>query len=110
MDRWGAGTMPRADSTAPTRILAMKMLRCALVASLLLGSLSLAGLPKAYQVTGEIVELTDDQIVVMKGKERFEIARPAGLKVEGELKKGAKVTVEYRMSATTATVKADKKK
>lgn len=64
---------------------------------------------KTYQATGEVVDLRDDAIVVDKGAEgKWEIARDKGTKVKGELKKGAKVTVEYRMTATGIEVK-DKK-
>lgn len=70
--------------------------------------LALAG--KTYQVTGPIVSVDDKTIVVEKGQEKWEIARDAGTKVTGDLKVGEKVTVEYSMSATTITVKADKKK
>lgn len=65
---------------------------------------------KKYQVTGKVIELTDKMIVVqtVKGDERWEIERSADTKVEGELKVGAKVTIEYRMIATSAEVKADK--
>jgi hypothetical protein len=64
-----------------------------------------------YQVTGPVVEVTDTRIVVMKGKERFEVARNAATKVEGgELKVGAKVTIKYVMTAATVEVKADEKK
>ncbi len=64
--------------------------------------------PKTYQVTGEVLEVSDDLIVVQKGKEKFEIARTADTKVTGDLKAGAKATVEYRMTATTAEVKGAK--
>lgn len=66
--------------------------------------------PKAYQVTGEVLEVSDDLIVVQKGKEKFEIARTPDTKVTGELKPGGKATVEYRMTATTAEAKAGGKK
>jgi hypothetical protein len=75
-------------------------------------SLVLAGTPafaaaaKTYQVTGPVLEVTDDLIVVQKGQDRWEIARDAGTKVTGDLKVGAKVTIEYRMSATSVEVKA----
>ena len=69
---------------------------------------ALARQPKAYQVTGEVKEVSDDLIVVQKGKERFEIARTADTKVTGELKQGGKATVEYRMTATSADVKGEK--
>ena len=63
---------------------------------------------KAYQVTGPIVEVTDTSITVKKGEENWQIARDAGTKISGELKVGAKVTVQYRMIATDVEVKADK--
>jgi hypothetical protein len=85
---------------------AMHTLRVALVSSLFAVSAFAAG-PKSYQVTGEVVDLTDEVVTVLKGKEKFEIAR-GEVKAEGELKKGAKVTVEYKMTATSVTVK-DKK-
>jgi len=69
-----------------------------------------APMAMAYQVTGPVLEVTDTKIVVQKGKEKWEIARDANTKVEGELKKGAKVTVEYNMTATNIAVKAEKGK
>ena len=68
-----------------------------------------AAAPKTYQVTGPVVELTADTIVVMKGKDRWEVARDANTKVTGDLKVGSKVTIEYRMTAATVEVKADTK-
>lgn len=70
---------------------------------------ALAAQPRTYQVTGPVIELTADVITVQKGSEKFEIARTADTKVTGELKKGEKVTVEYRMTAATVEVKAAKK-
>jgi hypothetical protein len=64
-----------------------------------------AAAPKTYQVTGPILAITDDIITVQKGQEHWEIARDASVKVTGELKVGAKVTIEYRMSATSIEVK-----
>ena len=65
---------------------------------------------KKYQVTGKVIDLTDKTIVVqmVKGDERWEIERSADMKVEGDLKVGAKVTIEYRMVATSAEVKPEK--
>ncbi len=68
-----------------------------------------AAAPKTYQVTGPIVEVTADTITVMKGKEKWEIARDKDSKVTGELKPGAKVTIMYRMTATTIEAKEDAK-
>ena len=61
-----------------------------------------------YQVTGPVLELTDKKIVVQKGDEKWEIARDASTKVDGDLKVGAKVTVRYRMTATRVEVKGEK--
>ena len=68
----------------------------------------MAGSGKTYQVTGPVLQLTDTKIVVEKGKEQWEIARTANTKVTGDLKVGSKVTIEYTMTATDVTVKADK--
>ncbi len=64
-----------------------------------------AAQPNAYQVTGIVKSVAPDMISVDKGKENFQIARNAGTKVTGNLKVGAKVTVEYRMTATSVAVK-----
>jgi hypothetical protein len=65
-------------------------------------------LPKTYQVTGPVLELTNDMIVVQKGKDRWEIARDSNSKVTGDLKVGAKVTIQYRMTAVSVGVEAPK--
>lgn len=70
---------------------------------------ALAAGPKTYQVTGPVLELRDDVIVVQKGKEKWEIARASDTKVKGELKVGAKVTIEYKMTATLVEAKDDGK-
>ena len=64
----------------------------------------------AYQVTGPVLDVTDNKIVVEKGKEKWEIARDKDTKVTGDLKKGARVTVEYRMTAQSIEVKDAKGK
>jgi len=65
---------------------------------------------KTYQVTGPVLEVDDSKIVVQKGKDRWELARTPETKVTGEAKVGAKVTVEYTMTATSIEVKAEKAK
>ena len=55
----------------------------------------------AYQVTGPVLDVNNDTIVVEKNKEKWEIQRDKDTKVTGELKKGSKVTVQYRMTATS---------
>jgi len=90
----------------------MKRFVVLVVASLLIGSAGVAGAAatKTYQVTGPVLELRDDDIVVQKGKEKWEIARGPDTKVSGgELKVGSKVTIEYRMTATTVEVKGGDK-
>ena len=65
-----------------------------------------AAMPRIYQVTGPVVEVTPDTIVVQKGKDKWELGRDASTKVNGgDPKVGAKVTVEYRMTATSIEVK-----
>ena len=87
----------------------MNKLILVLTASLSLAAFSLrAETPNSYQVTGPIVEVTDAKIVVMKGKDKWELARTADTKVTGDLKVGAKVTIEYSMTAKTIEAKADK--
>jgi RNase P/RNase MRP subunit p29 len=80
-------------------------------------ALALAGLAgtsaaadKTYQVTGPVVDVTATTITVQKGKENWEIARSADTKASAEPKKGDKVTVQYRMTATSIEVKSDAKK
>lgn len=85
----------------------MKRLALALAAALALPAA--AAQPKTYQVTGPVLEVTADTIVVQKGDEKWELARTADTKVKGDLKKGEKVTVEYRMTAASVEVKAAKK-
>ena len=72
---------------------------------LLLTSVAIAAGPKDYQVTGPVLDLTDDVITVEKGKEKWEIGRDKNTKVSGELKKGSRVTVHYKMTATSVDVK-----
>lgn len=63
---------------------------------------------KTYQVTGPVLEVTADKIVVQKGSDKWELARDAATKVTGNLKVGEKVTIEYRMTATSVDVKPAK--
>lgn len=61
--------------------------------------------PKKYQVTGKVLEVTNDYIAVDKSGDRWEIGRDADTKVTGSLKVGATVTIEYVMSARKVDVK-----
>ena len=61
---------------------------------------------KTYQVTGPVIATTNDAITVEKGKEKWEIGKDAGTKVSGDVKVGDKVTVMYRMTATSIEAKS----
>ena len=76
--------------------------------SLALSSAASAASAKTYQVTGPIVEMNDSMIVVMKGKDRWEVDRDSSTKVTGEMKVGEKVTITYTMMAKDVEVKAGK--
>lgn len=78
------------------------------VAAMAFSGSAFADTAKSYQVTGPIVEVNDKMIVVMKGKDRWELDREAATKVTGELKVGEKVTISYTMTAKDIEVKAAK--
>jgi len=88
----------------------MKKVFFAVLITLLTASLALAAGPKSYQVTGPVLEMTNDVITVQKGKEKWQIGRDKDTKVKGDLKVGSKVTIEYIMKATAVEVKAEAKK
>jgi predicted acyltransferase (DUF342 family) len=70
---------------------------------------ALAG-PAQYQVTGPVLEVRDDAIVVQKGNEKWEITRDKATSISGDLKVGAKVTIYYTMQASKVEVKEAPKK
>ncbi len=76
------------------------------VVLLLVAAVAFAGSVKTYQVTGPVLEIKDTMIVVQKGKDKWEIAKDASTKIKGDLKVGAKVTIQYEMKATDIEVKA----
>ena len=82
------------------------ILTCAVV---FIAAVAFAAGPKTYQVTGPVLEVNADTIVVQKGKDKWEIGRDAATKVTGDLKVGSKVTIEYTMKAATVEVKDAKK-
>jgi len=83
------------------------MKRFAMLSSLylLMSLMVFAAGPKTYQVTGPILDIKGDVITVQKGAEKWELALDKTTKITGDLKVGSKVTIEYRMTATTITVK-----
>jgi hypothetical protein len=60
---------------------------------------------KTYQVTGPVVSVTDSAITVKKGNDNWEIAKSAETKTTGDVKAGDKVTIMYRMAATSIEAK-----
>jgi GH43 family beta-xylosidase len=88
----------------------MKRFLGVLAASLLISSLAMAAGPKEYQVTGPVLDVKDDVIVVQKDKDKWEIARTKDTKVTGDLKKGSKVMIKYTMTATDVENKDPKPK
>lgn len=66
---------------------------------------ALAAQPRAYQVTGPILEVKGDMVIVQKDKEKWEIAVDKETQVKGNMKPGAKVTIQYQMKAKSVEVK-----
>lgn len=87
----------------------MKKVLILACAFMLVATMAFAAGPKTYQVTGPVLEIKGDVIVVEKGKDKWEVAKSAATKVNGDLKVGSKVTIEYTMTAAKVDVKEDKK-
>ena len=87
----------------------MKRIAVLFLAFILFASFSFAG-TTAYQVTGPVLEVTNDSITVQKGTEKWQIARDKDTKITGDLKVGSKVTIKYTMKAPTVEVKGEEKK
>ncbi len=83
-----------------------KLFTLAAVSCLAFSGTAVASPTKAYQVTGPVLEMNDSMIAVQKGKERWEIARDAATKGNGDVKVGDKVTIMYTMTATEISPKA----
>lgn len=78
--------------------------------TLMAATSAMAAGTKTYQVTGPVLEIRDDAVVVQKGKEKWEVARDKDTSVTGELKVGSKATVMYTMKAVAIEAKAAAKK
>ena len=74
-------------------------------ALLLVASVASAAEVKTYQVTGPVLEVTPTSITVQKGEEKWQVVRTKDTKITGELKVGAKVTIQYRMVGVDVEVK-----
>ncbi len=73
--------------------------------TILAAQFSFAAGAKSYQVTGPVIEVTDSTITIDKKGEKFEINRAPSM--GGDVKKGAKVTVQYSMTATDIEIKSE---
>ena len=78
----------------------MKRTLALFVIALFLSAASLVA-AKDYQVTGPVVDVKDDVIIVKKGNDNWEIARDKNTKTTGDIKKGDRVMIKYKMTATT---------
>jgi hypothetical protein len=78
----------------------MKRTLALFVMALFLSAASLVS-AKDYQVTGPVVDVKDDVIVVKKGNDNWEIARDKNTKTTGDIKKGDRVMIKYKMTATS---------
>ena len=78
--------------------------------SLLLVAAIASAAVNTYQVTGPVVEVKADSITVMKGKEKWQLARDKGTKAPSDVKVGDKVTIEYTMSAKNIESKGSPQK
>lgn len=78
----------------------MKLI-AALTGMTLLAATTVYAAPKTYQVTGPVLEVKDDMVVVQKGSEKWQIAKDKDTKVTGDLKVGSKVTIMYSMKAAS---------
>jgi hypothetical protein len=58
-----------------------------------------------FQVTGNVSAVDADSITVMKGKERFQIAKDKDSKGAADVKVGDKVTIHYKMYAVSVESK-----
>jgi hypothetical protein len=83
----------------------VKRILSLLAAVFLLASVAIAAGPKDYQVTGPVLDVTDEVITVQKGSDKWEIGRNKDTKINGDLKKGSKVTIQYKMTASSVDVK-----
>ena len=85
-----------------------KILRALIPAAFLLFATAAFALDD-FQVTGNVTEKTADTITVMKGKERFQIGIDKDTKGAADIKVGDKVTVKYKMHASSIEGKSGAK-
>ena len=81
-----------------------KFVMAAVVAAFAFVAVPVLAAPKTYQVTGPVLEVGADKIVVQKGSEKWEIAVAPGT-IPADVKVGTKITVQYSMTAASITAK-----
>ena len=88
----------------------MKNLRRFLLVASVLPALHVcaATTTKTYQVTGQIVSINEEIIVVQKGDAKYELSRKTKTKGVEKAKVGETVTITYHMVAEKVEPKADK--
>jgi hypothetical protein len=103
---WDRVSLLQSSLNSNKEDLPMTRLLGLLIASFLIATAAIAAEPKDYQVTGPVLDVKEDVIVVQKGDEKWEIGRDKGTKIKGgDLKKGSRVTVQYKMTASSIDVK-----
>jgi len=79
----------------------LKLIVVALSSSILTAAAFAAAIPaKTYQMTGKVIQFTNDVITVQKGNEMLEFGRMSSSKIPGAMAPGNNVNVTYRMIAT----------
>lgn len=62
---------------------------------------------REYQIAGTVVALTERVVTIEKAGEKWEIDRSAGPRIEGDVALGRRVTIRYRMAATSIDGRPD---
>jgi hypothetical protein len=89
----------------------MKRMLVVIGVLVIIAGLVYARAPKDYQVTGPVLEMDGDHIIVQKGKdEKWELAYDKDTKVTGDLKVGSRVEIKYVMKAVSIEIKGEPKK
>lgn len=92
---------PAADAAVPAAV------PCE--AAVPVGKGAMLGATRPIRITGQVVDVREDAIVVQKGKEKWEIARHPAATIKGDIKRGARVTVDFRAIAANIQVRDEKK-
>lgn len=75
-----------------------------------LGAASAQAAKHSYEMEGPVIEVNDTSVVVRHAGRNWEIYREGSTQLEGDIRPGDRVRVEYTMTATHLEVKARKGK